>query len=198
MVKKAEKPAPTASKQAAAKQAAVEATAATAWGMPLPTHLKDSAQHIWLAGLGAFSKVQAEGSKVFDTLVSDGLSLQRKTQALAEERIHEASSRLSLLGSEVTSRAAGSVDKLENIFEDRVAKALHKLGIPSAQDMSVLLMRIEELQREILRLSTPAKSRNTTPGSVSTDNRKTPASQPAASKSAARKSPARKSPAPKS
>ena len=48
--------------------------------------VKDSAQQIWLAGLGAFNKAQSEGNKVFETLVKEGLSIQRKTQAVAEER----------------------------------------------------------------------------------------------------------------
>lgn len=149
------------------RQPGAEPAAAFAFGMPLPDHFKDSAQQIWLAGLGAFSKVQAEGGKVFDTLVNDGLALQRKSQALAEERIAEATSRMSHLGSDLSQKAAGQMDKLENIFEDRVAKALHKLGVPSAQDMAALLARVDELNRELLRLNTaatgtaPARARRT-------------------------------------
>ena len=45
---------------------------------PLAGAIKDSAQQIWLAGLGAFSKAQEEGGKVFDTLVKEGLTIQRK------------------------------------------------------------------------------------------------------------------------
>ncbi|WP_305806821.1 phasin family protein, partial [Stenotrophomonas sp. YIM B06876] len=56
--------------------------------------VKDSAQQIWLAGLGAFAKAQEEGGKVFESLVKEGLSIQRKTQAVAEERISEATSRV--------------------------------------------------------------------------------------------------------
>ena len=57
-------------------------------GAQLSSTVKDSAQQIWLAGLGAFSKAQEEGGKVFDTLVKEGLSIQRKTQSVAEERIN--------------------------------------------------------------------------------------------------------------
>lgn len=141
-------------------QATTDTPEATAFGMPLPSHLKESAQQIWLAGLGAFSKVQAEGGKVFDTLVNDGLNLQRKTQALAEERMAEATSRFSQLGSELSSKAMGSVDRLENIFEDRVAKALHKMGMPSARDLEALQARIAELEQAMARLSpTPTRRR---------------------------------------
>ena len=55
----------------------------------LAASVKESAQQIWLAGMGAFSKAQAEGGKVFETLVKEGISLQKKTQGLAEDKISE-------------------------------------------------------------------------------------------------------------
>lgn len=132
--------------------------AATAATSPLSGAIKDSAQQIWLAGLGAFSKAQAEGGKAFDSLVKEGLSIQRKTQSVAEERIAEASSRMSNMATDITSKAAGQWDKLENIFEDRVAKALGKLGVPSARDIEALMDRIEELNRQVLGLDKPARA----------------------------------------
>ena len=116
---------------------------------PLSGAIKDSAQQIWLAGLGAFSKAQAEGGKAFDTLVKEGLSIQRKTQAVAEERISEATSRVSTMATDISSKAAGKWDKLENIFEDRVATALNKLGVPSARDVESLIERIDALTQQV-------------------------------------------------
>jgi poly(hydroxyalkanoate) granule-associated protein len=116
---------------------------------PLSGAIKDSAQQIWLAGLGAFSKAQAEGGKAFDTLVKEGLSIQRKTQAVAEERISEATSRVSTMATDISSKAAGKWDKLENIFEDRVATALNKLGVPSARDVESLIERIDALSQQV-------------------------------------------------
>ena len=116
---------------------------------PLADAIKDSAQQIWLAGLGAFSKAQAEGGKAFDTLVKEGMSIQRKTQAVAEERIADASDRVTGMATDISSKAAGQWDKLENIFEDRVAKALNKLGVPSARDVEALLERIDGLSRQV-------------------------------------------------
>lgn len=126
---------------------------ASASASPLSGAIKDSAQQIWLAGLGAFSKAQEEGSKAFDSLVKEGLSIQRKTQAVAEERISEASSRMSSMANEISSKATGQWDKLENLFEERVAKALNKLGVPSARDVDALIARIDELNRNVERLS---------------------------------------------
>ena len=133
------------------QETSAQKKSATAERGPLGSAIKDSAQQIWLAGLGAFSKAQEEGGKVFDTLVKEGLSIQRKTQAVAEERINEATSRMSDMANGLSSRAAGQWDKLENIFEERVAKALGKLGVPSAKDVEALIERIDALTAQVQR-----------------------------------------------
>ncbi|MEP6791922.1 MAG: phasin family protein, partial [Ramlibacter sp.] len=123
-------------------------------GAQLSGTVKESASQIWLAGLGAFAKAQEEGGKVFEALVKEGTSIQRKTQAAAEEKISEATSRMATMATDISSKASGQWDKLENIFEDRVSKALNKLGVPSAKDIDVLIARIDELNRNVAKLST--------------------------------------------
>jgi poly(hydroxyalkanoate) granule-associated protein len=122
-------------------------------GVQLSGSVRDSAQQIWQAGLGALSKAQAEGTKAIEALVKEGTSLQRKTQAAAEERISEATSKMSNMATDITSKATGQWDKLESIFEDRVAKALNKLGVPSAKDINALVARIDELNKSVQKLS---------------------------------------------
>jgi poly(hydroxyalkanoate) granule-associated protein len=134
-------------------------TSSSASGSPLSGAIKDSAQQIWLAGLGAFSKAQEEGGKAFESLVKEGMSIQRKTQAVAEERISEATSRVTSMATDISSKAAGQWDKLENIFEERVAKALNKLGVPSARDVEALIERIDALNQHVQRLSTKAPTK---------------------------------------
>lgn len=124
--------------------------------------VKDSAQQIWLAGLGAFAKAQAEGGKVFDTLVKEGVSLQHKTQAAAEEKINEAASKMSHLTGDLSAKASGQWDKLETIFEDRVAKALHKLGMPSASDVQDLMARVDALSQQIHQMQGKAAAKPAT------------------------------------
>lgn len=126
--------------------------------MPLTGSVKDSAQQIWQAGLGAFNKAQAEGTKAFEALVKEGVSLQRKTQSVAEEKISEATNKMSTMATDISSKASGQWDKLESIFEDRVAKALNKLGVPSAKDVNVLIARIDELNKSVQKLSVKAPS----------------------------------------
>ena len=157
----------------------------------LSSTVKDSAQQIWLAGLGAFSKAQEEGGKVFVALVKEGLTIQRKTQAVAEEKITEATSRVTTMASDIGSKAQGQWDKLENIFEDRVAKALAKLGVPSARDLDALSARVDALAKRSK--AAPAKAA-TKPAA------KAPAKKAAAKKTApanAAAKPAAKAPAKK-
>lgn len=192
MVKKIQKPA--AAKKSATRKSAKEAAGNGA----LSGAIRESAQQIWLAGLGAFSKAQEEGGKVFETLVKEGLTIQRKTQSVAEERINEASNRVSHMASDISSKAAGQWDKLETLFEERVAKALGKLGVPSARDIESLLDRIDSLTSQVQSLGgqpAPArKSARTSSRPAAKAPVKTASKVPsrAATKVAARKTPARR------
>ena len=132
-------------------------------GVPLPGSVKDSAQQIWQAGLGAFTKAQAEGAKALETLVKDSVSIQRKTKAAAEEKISEATSKMSTMATDISSKASGQWDKLENIFEERVAKALNKLGVPSAKDIAALIARIDELNKAVQKMSAKAPTPSAAP-----------------------------------
>jgi poly(hydroxyalkanoate) granule-associated protein len=125
---------------------------APAEGADLAGTVKDSAQQIWLAGLGAFSKAQAEGGKVFQALVKEGMTIQRKTQAVAGEKLTDATSRMASMATDLSNKASGQWDKLETIFEERVARALKKLGVPASREIEELTARIEELQRTVAAL----------------------------------------------
>ena len=115
--------------------------------------VKESAQQIWLAGLGAFSKAQQEGGKVFDTLVKEGTAMQRKTQAVAEEKMAEASSKWTSVTSDIQAKAGSQWDKLEGIFEARVAKALTNLRVASADEVEALKARVDVLSQKLHRSS---------------------------------------------
>jgi poly(hydroxyalkanoate) granule-associated protein len=142
--------------------------------------VKDSAQQIWLAGLGAFSKAQEEGGKVFDALVKEGTSLQRKTQSVAEEKLGEVTSRMTGMASEVQAKAGQHWDKLESIFEERTAKALGKLGVPAAKDVDALVARIDALAAQVAKLSKAAPAKTATAKTAAAK----PAAKPAAKKAA--------------
>jgi poly(hydroxyalkanoate) granule-associated protein len=111
--------------------------------------VKESAQQIWLAGMGAFAKAQAEGKQVFDALVKEGANLQKKTQSVAEERFDEVTNKMTSMADDVTAKAGKHWDKLESIFEERTARAMKRLGVPSAKDVEALKERIEALSAQV-------------------------------------------------
>ncbi len=186
MVTKLKKAAP------AKKSGATQKKPTAKSGMPLANSVRDSAQQIWQAGLGAFNKAQTEGTKAFEALVKEGVSFQRKTQSAAEEKITEATQKMSSMASDISSKASGQWDKLENIFEDRVAKALNKLGVPSAKDISALIARIDALNASVQKL-TPAKAKPATKAAPKPAAK--PATKPVAKKAAV-KAPTKKVAAP--
>jgi poly(hydroxyalkanoate) granule-associated protein len=156
----------------------------------LAAQVKDSAQQIWLAGMGAYSRAQAEGTKVFETLVKEGQTLQKKTQSDAKERLSDVTSKMSGMAGDVQAKAGQSWDKLESIFEDRTAKALGKLGVPSAKELQALVARIDELSAKVAKLSKPApvKAAAAAPknaASASTNGTAKPAGKRAAARKAA-------------
>ncbi len=129
----------------------------------LAATVKESAQQIWLAGLGAFAKAQEEGSKAFEALVNEGTTLQRKTQTVAEEKLSTVSAQVSARMAEVTqkveevsAKATGQWGRLETIFEQRVAKALAQLGVPQASEVQALAEQVEQLRAQIAALKATA------------------------------------------
>jgi poly(hydroxyalkanoate) granule-associated protein len=125
--------------------------------------IKDSAQQIWLAGLGAFAKAQGEGNKLFETLIKDGTSLHRKTQSAAGEKLGDMAGKMTAMAEEVGSKANSHWDKLESIFEQRTSRALGRLGVPTAKDVAALAARVEALAAEVARLKAKPAAKKASP-----------------------------------
>lgn len=112
--------------------------------------VRSSAHQIWQAGLGAFAKAQEEGGKVFAKLVKEGTDLQKRTQKLTGGKVADT---VGKVADNVGKQASGSWDKLEQVFEDRVSRALASLGVPSKKDIQALTKRVEELNKAVAELS---------------------------------------------
>lgn len=107
--------------------------------------VKESANQIWLAGLGAYSKAEEEGGKLFDSLVQDGERLEAKTRAIVDKPISAAKVKVET----VRARATGSWEKVEKAFDHRVSKALNRLNIPTRSDVDDLQSKIDELSSQV-------------------------------------------------
>ena len=142
----------------------------------------DSAREIWLAGLGAFSVAQSEGgkmieqgNKLFEKLVSEGVKLEKKTRNVAETTVGDIKGEVESKVGAVRQQAVDNWDKLENIFENRVARVLGQLGVPTADEVNKLSARVQTLSRKVTAMSKPPAK-----------PRKAAAKKPAAKKPAAK------------
>lgn len=101
----------------------------------------ESAQQIWLAGLGAFSKMPVEGKKMFETLVKQGEALETRTRHVAEATMETARDQ----ATKTIEMASGKFDRLEQVFEARVHKSLNRLGVLTSKDVEALSAQVAEL-----------------------------------------------------
>ena len=67
-------------------------------------------QQIWLAGLGAFSRAEEEGNKLFDSLVKVGEELESKTTEIADQTVEKVSDK-------AKESVTDTKDKVEKILE---------------------------------------------------------------------------------
>jgi poly(hydroxyalkanoate) granule-associated protein len=110
--------------------------------------VRSSAQQIWQAGLGAFAKAQQAGGREFTRLVRDGSELQKRAR-----QVEDATDTVARKAERSSRRASGTWGKLEQVFEERVARALATIGVPARSEMEALNHRIEELERMVAELA---------------------------------------------
>ena len=135
--------------------------------------VRSSAQQIWQAGLGAFAKAQQEGGREFTRLVRDGRELQKRAR-----QVEDATDTVARKAERASRRASGSWGKLEQVFEERVARALATIDVPARSEMEALVRRIDELERTVAELSLREQGPPDAPPA---------AKKPAAKRTAARK-----------
>lgn len=151
----------------------------------LSKRLSESAQQVWLAGVGAFGRAQAEGTKLFETLVKEGLSLEQTTRKVAGGKAQAMRDAVETTVGQARERASDTWDRLEKVFEERVHRALRRLEVPSREDLTALIDRVDALNAELRKLG----------GVPTATARKTPARKAAAPRkraAAAKKAPSKR------
>ena len=121
----------------------------------LTKKVTESAQQVWLAGLGALSRAQAEGSKLFDTLVKEGQNTEARSREQSRNGESLRDTVENTLG-QARERAADTWDKVEKSFEDRVHSVLRRMDIPSRSDIEALNDRLDALNRRLTRAESRA------------------------------------------
>jgi len=108
--------------------------------------LRKYTQQIWLAGLGAFSRAEEEGGKLFDNLVKIGEELEHKTKEITDTTAND-------LKEKVIEKASDTREKVERAIDERLSGTLTRLGIPSQKEIEGLNERMDQLTRVIEQLA---------------------------------------------
>ncbi|MCH8477881.1 MAG: phasin family protein [Wenzhouxiangella sp.] len=162
-------------KPAKKKVAKKKVTKKTASRKTAANQAQDYAQEIWLAGLGAFalaqqeggkivkqgskalddtrSKVLGESAKLFEKLVAEGSKLESKGRKMASDTVGGVRGDVESRVGKVRETAQANWDKLEKVFEQRVARALSRLGVPTSDEINELSKRVAELNKRVAELA---------------------------------------------
>jgi poly(hydroxyalkanoate) granule-associated protein len=123
----------------------------------LQVEMMDNAHKIWLAGLGALAMAEEEGQKFFNNLVKKGDSFEsrskkqlEKVQGTVEDQFEG-----------VREKAETAWSKLGKSFDEKVAEALQRLGVPSRMEIQKLTKRVEQLTKKVDDLKKPARRKTT-------------------------------------
>ena len=122
----------------------------------LTGEIQDLTRQVWLAGLGAFSRAQEEGSKIFESLVQEGQVIDEQMKKAASDTSEQVKNGIGAVRGKVEEmydKASDSWSKLEDVFQARVARALSRLGVPTHDDLQQLLAQVEALTQSIQELS---------------------------------------------
>ena len=127
----------------------------------LSRSLVESAQQIWMAGVGAFTRAQGEGSKLFEALVNEGMNIEKTTRKLATGKVDAVRDAMEDRVGAVRGRASDTWDRLEKVFEDRVQRALNRLGIPGREELAELTARVDALSAHSRKAKAAAPAKKT-------------------------------------
>lgn len=161
------------------------AAGAQAQADQLSKSLSESAQQVWLAGVGAFGRAQAEGTRLFEALVKEGMTFEQSARKFAGGRADVVRDAVEARVGEARGRASDTWDRLEKVFEDRVQRALVKLGVPGREDLADLSARVEALTAELRRQGNAPRAARTatrTPRKTAKKAAKAPAAKKTATK----------------
>ena len=161
----------------------------------LQNDIMDSAHKVWLAGLGAVAMAEDEGTKFFSDLVDKGKNLEKKSRKQTKERMDQAKERMeqakgTVLGMKTV--AESYWETFGRTIDDKVTSAIHRIGVPTKDEIETLTKKVEALTVSIDKLRTKeaasAKARTTTAKKAAAPRKTTTAKKPAPKKPAPSKS----------
>ena len=111
--------------------------------------LTGTAREVWLAGLGALASVEEEGNKVFSKLVDKGTEFEKRGKKQIDELYNDATERYR----EVESKVKSKFSKAEDELDENIQELIHKMGVPTKEEISELTSQVEKLVKKVDTLS---------------------------------------------
>lgn len=99
-------------------------------------------KQIWLAGLGAFSRAEEEGNKLFDSLVKVGEELESKTTEIADQTVEKVSEK-------AKESVVDTKDKVERMIDHSVYHSLNRIGLVTVKDIQHLEHLVLQLHSKV-------------------------------------------------
>ncbi|PEN11080.1 polyhydroxyalkanoate granule-associated protein PhaF [Longibacter salinarum] len=115
----------------------------------LPTELTERGREIWLAGLGALSRVEEEGDKVFKSLVERGRDYEGKRRKQLDDAAHSLKERQDALTSDVSKRIDDATKTVEDVVNRTVNSTLGRIGVPTRHEVKGLSDKVGDLSRKL-------------------------------------------------
>jgi poly(hydroxyalkanoate) granule-associated protein len=156
MATRKSRPRKTSTSTASRRAAKTRVGRATAKAQAAQEQLRQGVQQVWLAGMGAFARAQKEGPAAFQEAVAEGLKLLGQSQSTARQRMRDvfetAQETLQSRVGGARNQAQETWDNLETLFQSRVQRAMHQLGVPTAEEIRILTRRVTELNESVRRI----------------------------------------------
>lgn len=111
--------------------------------------LTGKAREVWLAGLGALASVEEEGQKVFTKLVEKGTHFE----ARGKKQLDEAYDELLVAYKKLEDRVKSSFSKAEGEIDENMQELIHKMGVPTQDEIKELTAQVEKLINKVDDLS---------------------------------------------
>ena len=101
----------------------------------------------------AFALAKQTARKTFASIVKQGVALEAASRKIAIERANAAKHAAIAGAEEARAKTVEAVTHLEKVFEQRVSKAISKMGVPTTKDVRALSRQVAQLQVSVDRLN---------------------------------------------
>lgn len=128
----------------------------------LPYELSERGRDIWLAGLGALSRVEEEGEKIFKNLVKRGEEFEnrgRKQIETAMDRITEQQRQASETFNTATKTFTDAAQSVERAVSNTLTDTLGRMGMPTRGEVEQLSGKVSKLSEKLDALSAVLEAR---------------------------------------